>query len=136
MWEGELEEAREWLAQSFAYSADSRSRGIITHQVVRLFVAARLAAALEQYAAAAILFGLASQAHSRIQHAIAGPIRMLADEALAMVREALGTEHFDAAFATGQHLSLDEAFATLLAPSHIRSLATGSKLEGSGMTLA
>lgn len=117
LWEGELDQAREWLAQSLENSADSRGRGIITHQVVRLFVAARLATAQHQYTRAAILFGLTGQAHSRIQAAIAGPIRALADEALAIVREALGAGRFEEAFAMGQQLSLDEAFDTMLAPS-------------------
>lgn len=81
-----------------------------------------MATAQQQYTSAAILFGLAGQAHSRIQAAIAGPIRELADEALAIVREALGAGRFDAAFATGQQLSLDEASTTILAPGSANPL--------------
>ena len=43
-------------------------------------------------------------------------MRTLADAALATVREALDPAVFAEAFAAGQQLSLDEAFATLLAP--------------------
>lgn len=103
LWEGELDQAQEWLAQSLDYAADSRSRDINMYQLLRLFVAARLATALHHDSRAAALFGLADQAHSRIHGALAGPLRSLADEARASVREALGAERFAEAFARGQH---------------------------------
>ena len=70
-------------------------------------------------ARAAILFGLAGQMHSTIHDVIAGPMRALADEALATVRTALDPAEFAAAFYAGQQLSLAEAFATILAPAHM-----------------
>ena len=44
-------------------------------------------------------------------------MRLLADAALAMVRAALDPALFDEAFAAGQQLSLEEAFATILVSS-------------------
>ena len=92
---------------------------ITLSEVERLLVAARLATAQQHYARAATLFGLAEAAHSRIHNAIGGPIRALADAALASVRGALDPAVFAEAFAAGQQLSLDEAFATILASSHV-----------------
>lgn len=59
-------------------------------------------------------FELAEQAHSQIHYAIGGPIRALANVELAMVRAALDAAVFAEAFATGQQLSLEEAFTTIL----------------------
>ena len=89
------------------------------YEVARLFVAARLATAQQQYRRAATLFGLAEQVHSQIHYAIAGPMRALADAALATVRDALEPAVFAEAFAMGQQMSLEEAFATILAPTPI-----------------
>jgi hypothetical protein len=128
LWEGELEQAKEWLAQYLDYPTISRSRGINIYLVTRLFLAGRLMTALHQYGRAATLFGLAGQADSRIHDAIAGPVRALADEALATTREALGADRYNEAFATGQQLSLADAFATILAPSQLRGLTTGVRM--------
>lgn len=117
LWEGELDRAEQALAQSLAY--DTEARRIIIYELERLWVAARLATAQQQYQRAATLFGLAEKAHSHIQHAVAGPMRDLADAALTTVRSELDTELFAQTFAAGQQLSLTEAFATLLAPSFI-----------------
>ena len=116
LWEGELAEAEQWLAQSLAYHADPHR--ITIYEVERLLVAARLATAQQQYLRAATLFGLADKMHSQIHHAIAGPMRALADAALATVRAALEPAVFAEAFTTGQQISLEEAFATILAPNH------------------
>ena len=91
------------------------------YEVMRLFIAARLATAQQQYRRAATLFGLAEQTHSQIHHVIAGPMRSLADAALATVRMALEPAIFAAAFTTGQQLPLEEAFAGILAPSALAS---------------
>ncbi len=117
LWEGELDQAEYWLAQSLGYHADLQR--ITLCEVARLFVAARLATAQQRYSRAATIFGLADRAHSRLHYAIAGPLRTPADAALAAVREALGPAVFAEAFAAGQQLSLDEAFATILAPVQI-----------------
>jgi predicted ATPase len=122
LWTGELDETEHWLAQSLAYH--SNSQRITIYDVERLFVTARLATVQQHYQRAAMIFGLADQAHSRIHYAIDGPMRALADAALATVREALDPETFVEAFATGQQLSLEEAFATILAPSHVVSAPT------------
>ena len=117
LWEEEVTQAEHWLAQSLDYQADPHR--ITMFQVTRLFVAARVATAQQQYLRAATLFGLADQVHSHIHYAIAGPMRALADAALAMVRAALEPEVFAAAFAAGQQLSLDEAFASILNPTAV-----------------
>ena len=114
-----LDKAEEWLAQSLGYHADPDS--ITTTELQRLWVAARLATAQQQYQRATMLFGLADQAHSQIHHAIGGPIRTLADAALATVRDALEPAVFAEAFAAGQQMSLAEAFATLLASTLLGS---------------
>ena len=114
LWEGELDQAGYWLAQSLGYHADLQR--ITLYEVARLFVAARLATVQQKYSRAATIFGLADRAHSRLHDAIAGPLRTLADAALAAVQAALDPTSFAEAFAAGQQLALDEAFATLLAP--------------------
>ncbi len=122
LWEGELDQAAHWLAQSLAYHANA---GAITiYEVGRLLVAARLATAQQQHRRAATLFGLAEQAHSHIHYVYAGPVRAQVDAALATVHEALAAEVFDEAFAVGQQLSLDEAFATLLVPTQVTNTVT------------
>ena len=46
-------------------------------------------------------------------------MRSLAEAALATVRGVLNPAVFAQAFAAGQQLSLEEAFATILAPTHV-----------------
>jgi len=127
LWEGLPNAAEHWLAQSLTYYIDPHR--ISTYEIQRLFVAARLATAQQQYPRAATLFGLADQAHSQIHHVIGGPMRSLADAALVTVREALEPAVFAEAFAAGQQMSLEQAFATLLA----RGQAAGALVE-SGYT--
>lgn len=117
LWEGQIDQAAQWLAQSLTQEADTGK--IIIYEVVRLFVAARLATAQQQYKRAALLFGLAEQANSQIHHAYTVPLRLPADAALATVREALEPAIFAEAFAAGQQMSLAEAFARILAPAAI-----------------
>ena len=120
LWEGDLAQAAAWLGQSLAYQADARS--ITVYEVGRLWVAARLATAQGHYPRAATLFGLAEQMHSQIRFVIVGPMRFRADAALATVREALEPAVFAEAFAAGgQQMTLDEAFAGILAPKDIHS---------------
>jgi tetratricopeptide (TPR) repeat protein len=122
LWEGELDQAAHWLAQSLAYHANA---GAITiYEVGRLFVAARLATAQQQHRRAAMLFGLAEQAHSHIHYVYTGPVRAQVDAALVTVRETLSVEVFAEAFTRGQQLSLDEAFATILAPTTVTDRVT------------
>lgn len=61
-----------------------------------------------------ILFGLAEQVHSQIHHVISGPMRLLADAALATVQAMLEPATFAEAFAAGQQMTITEAFATIL----------------------
>ena len=119
LWEGLLDEAEQWLAQSLAYHVEPQ--WITIHEVTRLWVAARLATAQQQYLRAATLFGLADQTHSQIHYAIGGPMCALADATLATVRGALDPAVFAEAFAAGQQMSLAEAFATILAPTQMTS---------------
>lgn len=111
LWEGQVAQAEHWLAQSLGHLADPQR--ITMFQVTRLFVAARLATAHQQYLRAATLFGVADQMHSHIQYVIAGPMRTLADVALAMVRAALDPAVFDEAFVAGRQMRLEEAFASI-----------------------
>jgi ATP/maltotriose-dependent transcriptional regulator MalT len=115
LWEDQTDEAADWLTQSLAHT----DPGIIIYEIIRLFVAARVATAQGQYQRAATLFGLAEQANSQIHHAYAGPLRTPTDVALATVRAALDPAVFAEAFAEGQQLSLKEAFATILHPAAI-----------------
>jgi len=117
LWEGKLDEAEQWLRQSLGYHANPHQ--ITINEVAQLWVAARLATAQKQYRRATTFFGLAEQAHSQIHYAIAGPMRALVDAALVTVRDALDPAVFAEAFATGQQMALAEAFATILAPTHI-----------------
>ena len=112
--EGLIDEAEQWLMQSLAYHADNRRNTI--HELGRLFVAARLAAARQQCQRAAALFGLADQAYGHIRYVVAGPMRTLADVALAAVQAVLDVDVFAEAFSRGQKISLDEAFSTILVP--------------------
>jgi hypothetical protein len=122
LWESELDQAEQWLTQSLAHQANPLSTSM--YQVERLWIAARLAVAQQQYRRAATLFGLAEQMHSHIRYAYAGPIRDLVDAALATVREALGAEVFVEVFTTGKQLSLDEAFTTILSPIAVTGIST------------
>lgn len=110
LWEGELDQAEQWLRQSLVYRVGPTM--ITTHTVGQIFVTARLATAQQQYLRAATLFGLANQMHSQVHDAIGGPMRSLADAALATVRATLEPAVFAEAFAAGQRLSLDAAFTT------------------------
>jgi hypothetical protein len=117
LWEGELDEATHWLDQSLAYYADPRWNTI--DQIERLYLAARLAAAQAADERAAILFGLADGVGSHIHYVPAEPARSLIERARATACEALGATGFAKAFAVVQHLSLDEAYTTLLTPTAI-----------------
>ena len=87
LWESKLDEAEHWLSQSLVYHSEPQRITIYT--VERLLIAARLATAQQQYPRAATLFGLADQIHSQVHYAIGGPMRALADAALATVQAAL-----------------------------------------------
>jgi hypothetical protein len=93
-------------------------------ELQRLFIAGRLATTRWQYVRAATLFGLADLAHHHIHRIYRGPILPLVDAALVSVRVALGPTVFAKAFAAGQQLSLDEAFATILSPRHVAGAPT------------
>ena len=106
LWENKLDQSEQWLAQSLAYDADSHR--ITIYEVGRLWVAARLATTQQQHRRAATLFGLAEQMHSQIHSVIAGPMRSLAEAALATVRTTLEPAAFAEAFTAGQQMSLAE----------------------------
>jgi non-specific serine/threonine protein kinase len=109
LWEEEIDEAERWLAQSLAYQALPSS--LTVFQVEQSFVAARLATAQQRYPRAATLFGLAEQFSSRLHYTYAGPMRAQIDAALAAVQAAMEPAGFAVAFAVGQQLSPEEAFA-------------------------
>jgi hypothetical protein len=110
LWEGQPVEAAAWLARSFGYDADPDRAGI--YQVERILTAARIAAALGRMPRAAALFGLAERLRSPLNFEFAGPMRRLAEDAMAATRAALGDLAFAEGFAAGRQLSLgDAAFA-------------------------
>ncbi|MCB0120728.1 MAG: hypothetical protein KDE58_00715, partial [Caldilineaceae bacterium] len=111
LWEGKIDEATQWLHQSLGYQTESPR--ITIDDVQRLWVAARLATAKGQYELAARLFGLAEQMHSEIHHCIGGPMRALADDALATVQAAMEPAVFAEAFVAGQGMTLGEAFTRI-----------------------
>lgn len=113
LWQGQVAQAEEWLAQSLAYAPQPPR--ITWQEVQRRWVFARLAAAQEDYRRAAALFGLAEEAHRQVHYVIGGPMRALADEALATVQAALEPAEYAEAFAAGRELRLTAAFDTLLA---------------------
>jgi predicted ATPase/DNA-binding SARP family transcriptional activator len=121
LWEGELEQAEQWLAQSLAHYA--HPRWIRLDLVDSLWVAARLATAHEHYRRAAILFGLAEQLGSQIRYAPVEPVRVQIDAALATVQQALGAEQFAQDFTLGRGLSLQEAFSTTVMTNHNTSIS-------------
>jgi predicted ATPase/DNA-binding SARP family transcriptional activator len=127
LWEGELDQAEQYLAQSVMDHA--HPRWIRIELVECVWVAARLATAQQQFVRAATLFGLAEQLRRQTRYELLEPVRSLVDAALATVRQALGAEHFAEAFTAGQQLSLEKAFATLLAPDHLTN--TTIRLIGS-----
>ncbi|MFZ4656804.1 MAG: ATP-binding protein [Caldilineaceae bacterium] len=120
LWEGHIDEAAEWLRQSLGYHPDPRR--ITIYEVQQTFIAARLATVQQQYLRAATLFGLAEQVHSQIHHVISGPMRALADAALATVQTALEPAAFAEAFAAGQQMSLAEALVDLRQNNAIAAL--------------
>lgn len=111
---GALAEAEHWLAQSLAAHADPHQ--ITLDTVERLFVAARLATAQQQYQRAALIFGLAEATYHASQTVLAQPMRTLADAAQATVQAALEPAAFAEAFTAGQQMTLAEAFVTLQSP--------------------
>ena len=117
LWEGAFAEAEQWLVQSLGYHVELGANTV--SELERLFIGARLATAQQQFLHAASLFGLAEQVHSHIHHVIGGPMRDLADAALATVQAALEPAVFTEAFVTGQQMAMEEAFATLLVPTPI-----------------
>jgi len=108
-----------WLAQALTYHAYPRL--IKIDYIESFLVAARLAVAQGAYLRAATLFGLADGIRSPVHYELVGPARQLAEAALARVRTALDPALFDEAFTAGQQLSLEEAFATILAPDSVRA---------------
>jgi predicted ATPase/DNA-binding SARP family transcriptional activator len=115
LWEGKLDQAEQWLAQSVVDHA--HPRWIRIELVECVWLAARLATAQQQFLRAATLFGLAEQLHRHTRYELLGPVRSLVEAALATVQAALDPAVFAATFSTGEQLSLEEAFATILAPS-------------------
>lgn len=99
------DEAEQWLRQSLQWAAEPHRISI--YDVERIFVAARLATAKGQYRPAAELFGLAAQAHGRVNHVRLGQQQALAGIAMATVRQALEPLEFATAFAAGKQISLD-----------------------------
>jgi predicted ATPase len=117
VWIGDPEQAQQWLGESLAYQAVPQRITIVELQ--RLLIAARLATAQGEYRRAAILFGLAEAVHGQIHYIYAGPMVPLVNVPLAAVRQALDPADFTQAFIAGQHMSLDDAYATILAPSPV-----------------
>ncbi len=133
LWQGKNDEAGRWLAQSLAYAGPTKYSTI--DELQRLYVALRLAAVQRDYRRAAALGGMAAAAHAQIHNIYAGPMLPLVDAALAAARAALGSPGFDEAFAVGQQLSQEEAYAGLdenSAPSRRTTTHARMRRYGSG----
>jgi DNA-binding NarL/FixJ family response regulator len=137
LWEGNLDQAEHWLAQSLAYQADAN--WITIEQVERLWVAARLATAQHHFLRAATLFGLAEQVRSHMNYELVGPVRRLVDAALATVREALGAERFAEAWVAGRSMPLEQTIDYALALPDVAeplpATAPSSPTYPAGLTL-
>jgi predicted ATPase len=120
LWQGEVGEAEQRLRTSLHYHNDPQK--IAIDKVELLLTAARIATAQQRYQHSALFFGHVNQISNRLGYVYAGPMRSLADTALATVQVALEPAAFAEAFAAGQQMSLDEAFATILAPTHLASM--------------
>jgi predicted ATPase/transcriptional regulator with XRE-family HTH domain len=107
---GDVEETKPQLHKILTYQSVIPKT---IDQVQLFFVAARLATTQQHYQRAATLFGLAEQAHSQIHHVIGGPLRALADAALATVQSALEPIAFAEAFAVGQQMPLGQGLALI-----------------------
>lgn len=110
--QGDLRYAEQLLRQSLAGFA--QACWVTAEMVDGLLIAARLATAQANFFAAATRFGLAERLRAEIQHAMDAPMRPLVASALATVQAALEPAAFTEAFAAGQHLSMTQAFATIL----------------------
>jgi len=119
--EGDLALAQTHLTASLNYQAGLRWFTIEFADF--LFVAARLAAQQAHYLLAATRLGLAEQIAKRIGYADKTPMRPLIDACATAIRIALEPAAFAEAFAAGQQMTLEEAFATLLAPTFNPSLS-------------
>ncbi|MEZ4682912.1 MAG: hypothetical protein R2932_52760 [Caldilineaceae bacterium] len=117
--EGATDQAGQWLVRSLGEGVQT-TRHVIA-DVQNCWVAARLATAQQQYRRAAMFFGLAEQMHGQIHHVIGGPMRALADAALATVQATLEPAAFAEAFAAGERTVLAEAYATLLTSAHLET---------------
>jgi tetratricopeptide (TPR) repeat protein len=117
LWEGKQDETERWLTHGLAHHADQRTMKI--EQLELLWLVARLATAKRAYPRAATLFGLAEKVRSQIGYEPVGPARRLADAGLSKARAALGPSLFAEAFAAGQQLSLDDAFAAISVSSSV-----------------
>ncbi|MBX3001721.1 MAG: AAA family ATPase [Caldilineaceae bacterium] len=108
--EGNFTEAARAVRESLGYQV--KLRWLSTEVVDCLWVAARLAVAQNHYVQAATFFGLAEAVRLRVHYPAQGPYSEWVDAALAIVQAALGPVVFAEAFAAGQQMSLEGAFAT------------------------
>ena len=106
-----MEEAQQWLGLAFA--AQQTPPALTLFLVEQLFVAASLATAQGRYLVAATLFGLADGAHRDLHETIGGPPRLWAAAALDRVQGELEGPTFAEAYANGQRLTLEEAWALM-----------------------
>jgi len=109
LWEGEIEQAAQWLGESLAYQPAPPY--ITSDELQRLFMAARLATLQQKYRRAAILLGAAESAKQQLHYTYRGPQLPLVTAAQAIVEESLSAELFREAFTTGQNLPLDQVYA-------------------------
>lgn len=104
--------AQQMLAAAFV--GLSKARWVTGDLVEALLTLMRLTAAKQQFTQAATLWGLAARLQGEIHHRLDAPLRPVVDAAQATVRAALAPVAFAEAFAFGEQMTLDEAFATLL----------------------
>ncbi len=125
LWERQTAEAEQWLAQGLRDQVEPRWLGSAV--VNCLHVAARLAVLREAYEWAATLFGLAEETSRRMYYTLVEPVRAQNRAALVRAQASLDLARFGAAFAAGQQMTVEDAFATLRATTGHESTAKSLK---------
>lgn len=113
----DFNQAEQMIGEALAGFA--KARWLTAELIEGWLTMARLATLRQHFTRAATFFGLVSRLQTELHHAIDAPMRPLIDAALAMAQTALDPTVFAEAFATGQQMSLEEAFATILTPGPV-----------------
>lgn len=106
--QGEAREALEYFQQSLAISLNSGIRRFMMYSLLAFAVAA---ATFKEYERATRLLALVEQLRSEMQQALEPPDRAEYERALALTRAKLTPTEFEATWASGQAMTIEEAVA-------------------------